>query len=99
MTIQEIKTESVTKLVKGTGETLDIKDARTVVTSESEVTEANGQVYDKGGSYIGSFNYSRYGGMNISSGNTKYTTSQVGDEVLAFINAVETGVDVSSLSL
>ena len=45
MTLQEVKTESVTKLINGTGDILDIKESRVTITSENKVSEANGQVY------------------------------------------------------
>ena len=38
MTLQEVKTESVTKIINGTGETLDIKESRVTITSENKVS-------------------------------------------------------------
>lgn len=95
MTLQEVKTESVTKLINCTGDTLDIKECRVTITSESKVSEANGQVYNKQASYIGSFNYSRFGELNVNVSDNTQSVLQVSGEVLTFINAVESQVELA----
>lgn len=97
MTLQEVRTESVTKLINGTGDTLDIKECRVTITSENKVSEANGQVYNKQSSYIGSFNYSRFGGLNVNVNDNTFNVLQVSGEVLAYINAVENQVELAEV--
>lgn len=94
MTLQEVKTESVTKLINGTGDILDIKESRVTITSENKVSDANGQVYNKQGGYIGSYNYSRYGGLSVNVNDSTFTALQVSGEVLKYIDAIENQVSV-----
>ena len=94
MTLQEVKTESVTKIINGTGETLDIKESRVTITSENKVSEANGQVYNKQADYIGSYNYTRFGGLSVNVNNSTFTALQVSSEVLKYIDAIENQVSV-----
>lgn len=94
MTLQEIKTESVTKLINGVGASVDIKESRVTVTSEGKVSEANGQVYDKQLGYAGSFNYSRFGGLNVNASNQQVSVMDISDDVIAYIKAVESEVEV-----
>jgi hypothetical protein len=96
MTLQEVKTESVTKIINGTGETLDIKESRVTITSENKVLEANGQVYSKQAVYIGSYNYTRFGGLsvNVNVNDGTLTVLQVSGEVLKYIDTVENQVSV-----
>ena len=89
MTLQEISTESITKLINGTGDTLDIKESRVTITKDNKVSESNGQVYDKENAYVGSFNYTRYGGLNVNVSGQGYSSLQVSMEVLSYVNAVE----------
>lgn len=89
MTLQEIKTESVTKRIDGIGESLDIKESRVTITSESKVSNANGQVYNKQSRYIGSYDYTRYGGLNVNVNDQTFSVLQVSAEVLSYINAIE----------
>lgn len=95
MTLQEVKTESVTKLINGTGDILDIKESRVTITSENKVSEANGQVYNKDASYIGSYNYTRFGGLSVNVNDSTFTVLQVSGEVLKYIDAIENQVSVS----
>lgn len=95
MTLQEVKTESVTKIINGTGETLDIKESRVTITSESKVSEANGQVYSKQAVYIGSYNYTRFGGLSVNVNDSTFTVLQVSGEVLKYINTIENQVSVA----
>lgn len=95
MTLQEVKTESVTKIINGTGETLDIKESRVTITSENKVSEANGQVYSKQAVYIGSYNYTRFGGLSVNVNDSTFTVLQVSDEVLKYIGAIENQVSVA----
>ena len=95
MTLQEVKTESVTKIINGTGETLDIKESRVTITSENKVSEANGQVYNKQAVYIGSYNYTRFGGLSVNVNDSAFTVLQVSGEVLKYIGAVENQVSVA----
>lgn len=94
MTLQEVKTESVTKLINGTGDILDIKESRVTITSENKVSEANGQVYNKDASYIGSYNYTRFGGLSVNVNDSTFTVLQVSGEVLKYIDAIENQVSV-----
>lgn len=94
MTLQEVKTESVTKLINGTGDILDIKESRVTITSENKVSEANGQVYNKQAVYIGSYNYTRFGGLSANVNDSTFTALQVSGEVLKYIDAVENQVSV-----
>lgn len=94
MTIKEVRTESVTKIVNGTGETLDIKESRVTITSENKVSEANGQVYNKQAGYIGSYNYTRFGGLSVNVNDSTFTALQVSGEVLKYIDAIENQVSV-----
>lgn len=94
MTLQEIKTESVTKQINGIGETLDIKESRVTITSENKVSEANGQVYNKQAGYIGSFNYGRRTGINVDVSAGDFNALQIGGEVLKYIDAIENQVSV-----
>ncbi|UVQ81047.1 hypothetical protein NXW35_07240 [Parabacteroides distasonis] len=94
MTLQEVKTESVTKLINGTGDILDIKESRVTITSENKVSEANGQVYNKQAGYIGSYNYTRFGGLSVNVNDSTLTVLQVSGEVLKYIDAVENQVSV-----
>lgn len=94
MTLQEVKTESVTKLINGIGETLDIKESRVTITSENKVSEANGQVYNKQAGYIGSFNYGRRTGINVDVSTEDFNALQIGGEVLKYIDAIENQVSV-----
>lgn len=94
MTLQEVKTESVTKIINSTGETLDIKESRVTITSENKVSEANGQVYSKQAVYIGSYNYTRFGGLNVNVNDSTFTVLQVSGEVLKYIDAIENQVSV-----
>lgn len=94
MTLQEVKTESVTKLINGTGDILDIKESRVTITSENKVSEANGQVYNKQAVYIGSYNYTRFGGLSINVNDSTFTALQVSGEVLKYIDAIENQVSV-----
>lgn len=95
MTLQEVKTESVTKIINGTGETLDIKESRVTITSENKVSEANGQVYSKQVVYIGSYNYTRFGGLSVNVNDSTFTVLQVSGEVLKYIDAIENQVPVA----
>lgn len=95
MTLREVKTESVTKIINGTGETLDIKESRVTITSENKVSEANGQVYNKQAGYIGSYNYTRFGGLNINVNDSTFTALQVSGEVLKYIDTIENQVSVA----
>lgn len=95
MTLQEVKTESVTKLINGTGDILDIKESRVTITSENKVSEANGQVYNKQAVYIGSYNYTRFGGLSINVNDSTFTALQVSGEVLKYIGAIENQVSVA----
>lgn len=95
MTLQEVKTESVTKIINGTGETLDIKESRVTITSENKVSEANGQVYSKQAVYIGSYNYTRFGGLSVNVNGSTFTVIQVSGEVLKYIDAIENQVSVA----
>lgn len=95
MTLQEVKTESVTKIINGTGETLDIKESRVTITSENKVSEANGQVYNKQAGYIGSYNYIRFGGLSINVNDSTFTALQVSGEVLKYIDTIENQVSVT----
>lgn len=95
MTLQEVKTESVTKIINGTGETLDIKESSVTITSENKVSEANGQVYSKQAGYIGSYNYTRFGGLSINVNDSTFTALQVSGEVLKYIEAIENQVSVA----
>ena len=95
MTLQEVKTESVTKLINSTGETLDIKESRVTITSENKVSEANGQVYNKQAVYIGSYNYTRFGGLSVNVNDSTFTVLQVSGEVLKYIGAIENQVSVA----
>lgn len=97
MTLQEVKTESVTKLINGTGDTLDIKEARVTITSDNKVSESNGQVYSKESAYVGSFNYTRTGGINVNISGTDYTTLDVTAEVLTYIHTVESQINIETL--
>lgn len=99
MTLQEVKTESVTKLINGTGDTLDIKEARVTITSDNKVSESNGQVYSKTNAYVGSFNYNRSGGVNVNISNADYTAMDAADEVLAYIRAVESQISIETLNV
>lgn len=92
MTLQEVKTESVTKLINGTGDILDIKESRVTITSENKVSEANGQVYNKQAGYIGSYNYARFGGLSVNVNDSTLTVLQVSGEVLKYIDAIENQV-------
>lgn len=94
MTLQEVKTESVTKLINGTGDILDIKESRVTITSENKVSEANGQVYNKQAGYIGSYNYTRFGGLSVNVNDGTFTALQVSGEVLKYIDAIENQVSV-----
>ena len=94
MTLQEVKTESVTKIINGTGETLDIKESRVTITSENKVSEANGQVYNKQAVYIGSYN-TRFGGLSVNVNDSTFTVLQVSGEVLKYIGAIENQVSVA----
>ncbi len=94
MTLQEVKTESVTKLINGTGDILDIKESRVTITSENKVSEANGQVYNKQAGYIGSFNYGRRTGINVDVSAGDFNALQIGGEVLKYIDAIENQVSV-----
>ena len=94
MTLQEVKTESVTKLINGTGDILDIKESRVTITSENKVSEANGQVYNKQAGYIGSYNYTRFGGLSVNVNDSAFTALQVSGEVLKYIDAIENQVSV-----
>lgn len=94
MTLQEVKTESVTKIINSTGETLDIKESRVTITSENKVSEANGQVYNKQAGYIGSYNYTRFGGLSVNVNDSTFTALQVSGEVLKYIDAIENQVSV-----
>ena len=94
MTLQEVKTESVTKLINGTGDILDIKESRVTITSENKVSEANGQVYNKQAVYIGSYNYTRFGGLSVNVNDSTFTVLQVSGEVLKYIGAIENQVSV-----
>lgn len=95
MTLQEVKTESVTKLINGTGDILDIKESRVTITSENKVSEANGQVYSKQAVYIGSYNYTRFGGLSVNVNDSTFTVLQVSGEVLKYIDAIENQVSVA----
>jgi hypothetical protein len=95
MTLQEVKTESVTKLINGTGDILDIKESRVTITSENKVSEANGQVYNKQAGYIGSYNYTRFGGLSVNVNGSTLTVLQVSGEVLKYIDAIENQVSVA----
>ena len=95
MTLQEVKTESVTKIINGTGETLDIKESRVTITSENKVSEANGQVYSKQAVYIGSYNYTRFGGLSVNVNDRTFTVLQVSGEVLKYIDTIENQVSVA----
>lgn len=92
MTLQEVKTESVTKIINGTGETLDIKESRVTITSENKVSEANGQVYNKQAGYIGSYNYTRFGGLSVNVNDSTFTALQVSGEVFQYLTAIENQV-------
>lgn len=94
MTLQEVKTESVTKLINGTGDILDIKESRVTITSENKVSEANGQVYNKQAVYIGSYNYTRFGGLSVNVNDSTFTALQVSCGVLKYIDAIENQVSV-----
>lgn len=94
MTLQEVKTESVTKLINGTGDILDIKESRVTITSENKVSETNGQVYSKQAGYIGSYNYTRFGGLSVNVNDSTFTVLQVSGEVLKYIDAIENQVSV-----
>ena len=80
--------------IPGIGETLDIKESRVTITSENKVSEANGQVYNKQAGYIGSYNYTRFGGLSINVNDSTFTVLQVTGEVLKYIDAVENQVSV-----
>jgi hypothetical protein len=95
MTLQEVKTESVTKLINGTGDILDIKESRVTITSENKVSEANGQVYNKQAVYIGSYNYTRFGGLSVNVNDSTFTVLQVSGEVLKYIDTIENQVSVT----
>ena len=95
MTLQEVKTESVTKIINGTGETLDIKESRVTITSENKVSEANGQVYNKQAVYIGSYNYTRFGGLSVNVNDSTFTVLQVSSDVLKYIGTIENQVSVA----
>lgn len=95
MTLQEVKTESVTKIINGTGDILDIKESRVTITSENNVSEANGQVYNKQAVYIGSYNYTRFGGLSVNVNDSTFTVLQVSSEVLKYIDAIENQVSVA----
>ena len=95
MTLQEVKTESVTKLINGTGDILDIKESRVTITSENKVSEANGQVYNKQAGYIGSYNYTRFGGLSVNVNDSTFTALQVSGGVLKYIDAIENQVSVA----
>lgn len=95
MTLQEVKTESVTKLINGTGDILDIKESRVTITSENKASEANGQVYNKQAGYIGSYNYTRFGGLSVNVNDSTFTVLQVSGEVLKYIDAVESQASVT----
>lgn len=95
MTLQEVKTESVTKLINSTGDILDIKESRVTITSENKVSEANGQVYSKQAVYIGSYNYTRFGGLSVNVNDSTFTVLQVSGEVLKYIDAIENQVSVA----
>ena len=95
MTLQEVKTESVTKIINSTGETLDIKESRVTITSENKVSEANGQIYNKQAVYIGSYNYTRFGGLSVNINDSTLTVLQVSGEVLKYIDAIENQVSVA----
>lgn len=95
MTLQEVKTESVTKIINGTGDILDIKESRVTITSENKVSEANGQVYSKQAVYIGSYNYTRFGGLSVNVNDSTFTVLQVSGEVLKYIGAIENQVSVA----
>lgn len=95
MTLQEVKTESVTKIINSTGETLDIKESRVTITSENKVSEANGQVYNKQAVYIGSYNYTRFGGLSVNVNDSTFTVLQVSGEVLKYIDTIENQVSVA----
>lgn len=95
MTLQEVKTESVTKLINGTGDILDIKESRVTITSENKVSEANGQVYSKQAVYIGSYNYTRFGGLSVNVNDSTFTVLQVSGEVLKYIDTIENQVSVA----
>lgn len=94
MTLQEVKTESVTKLINGIGEILDIKESRVTITSENKVSEANGLVYNKQAGYIGSFNYGRRTGINVDVSAGDFNALQIGGQVLKYIDAIENQVSV-----
>ena len=94
MTLQEVKTESVTKLINGTGDILDIKESRVTITSENKVSEANGQVYNKQAVYIGSYNYTRFGVLSVNVNDSTFTVLQVSGEVLKYIDTIENQVSV-----
>lgn len=94
MTIKEVRTESVTKLIDGTGDIIDIKESRVTITSENKVSEANGQVYNKQAGYIGSYNYTRFGGLSVNVNDSTFTVLQVSGEVLKYIDAIENQVSV-----
>lgn len=95
MTLQEVKTESVTKIINGTGETLDIKESHVTITSENKVSETNGQIYNKQAGYIGSYNYTRFGGLSVNVNDSTFTVLQVSGEVLKYIGAIENQVSVA----
>lgn len=94
MTLQEVKTESVTKLINGTGDILDIKESRVTITSENKVSDANGQVYDKQARYVGSYNYDRRNGINVSVSVEDISALKMGGEVLKYIDAIENQASV-----
>lgn len=95
MTLQEVKTESVTKQINGIGETLDIRENHVTITSENKVSEANGQVYNKQAVYIGSYNYTMFGGLSVNVNDSTFTVLQVSGEVLKYIGAIENQVSVA----
>lgn len=94
MTIREIETKSVTKVIEGTGTAFDIKESTVTVTKDKKVDTGNGQIHDKENSYVGSYNYTRYGGLNVNVSSVQHSTLDVTLEVLEYIRKVESETQV-----
>lgn len=95
MTLQEVKTVSVSKQINGIGDTLDIKESKVTIMEDQKVDTADGLVYDKQGGYVGSFNYNRTSSISVNLNDGSFTVLQVNGEILKYIDAIENQVSVS----
>jgi len=88
MELKDVKTVSMTKQISAVGETFDIKEAR-VTLYENKISTASGNLYDKEGSYAGSFNYNENGETSISSKLSE--TKLAVEDIETFVELVNAG--------